>query len=84
MKSKFSIFGILYDSPVKLGWVLSENNINIEEFNELKINFTNYFDEDTFELKEHTIILNNNDLNNNIISERMKEIMAIKILKDKE
>lgn len=84
IQTPFNDFGILYDLPVKLEWVLSENNINIEEFNELKIIFTNYFDEDTFEMKEHTIILNNNDLNNNIISERMKEIMAIKNLKDKE
>jgi len=84
IQTPFNDFGILYDIPVKLKWVLSENNININDFNELKINFTNYFDENTFEMKEHNIILNKDDLNNNIISERMKEILAIKNLKDKE
>lgn len=84
IKTPFNDFGILYNSPVKLLWVLSENNIKLNDFNELKIIFMDYFDENTFEMKDHNIILNKTDINNNIISERMKEIMAIKDLKDKE
>lgn len=81
--------GILYKCPVKLIWVLCENNIDINDFLNFELKYLNmYFDEDRMDLFEHkisinidNIILNNN--NNNLkllenfqlISDRMKYII---------
>jgi len=63
IQTPFHDFGILYNCPVKLKWVLSENNININNFNSFYLKFINmYFDEKNLDLKDHIIDLNNNDL----------------------
>lgn len=81
LKTPFNDFGILYNVPVKLIWVLYENNIDIESFNKFELNFLNpYFDENTFELIEHNIKLSNNELNNIIISNHHKDILDKKII----
>jgi hypothetical protein len=78
IQTPFHDFGLLYNCPVKLKWVLSENNIDINNFNSFYLKFINmYFDEKNLDLKEHIIELNKNDLENAIISERMKNIMNI-------
>ena len=76
LKTPFNDFGILYNIPIKLIWILIENNIEIDDFNNFELNFLNmYFDEELIDLKEHFINLNKNDINNFIISNRMKSIL---------
>ena len=76
IQTPFHDFGILYKNPVKLLWVLHENNIDLKNFDDLTINFLNvYFDEEKMDLVEHFIKLNRNDLKKNIISERMELIL---------
>ena len=76
IQTPFHDFGILYKNPVKLLWVLHENNIDLKNFDDLSINFLNvYFDDEKMDLVEHSIKLNRNNLKENIISERMKFIL---------
>ena len=76
IKTPFNDFGILYNVPVKLNWILVENNIDIEIFESFYLKFLSvYFCETEFDIKEHFIKMDNNDLEKIIISERMKMIM---------
>lgn len=76
IQTPFHDFGILYKNPVKLLWVLHENNIDLKNFDDLTINFLNvYFDEEKMDLVEHFIKLNRNDLKKHIISEHMELIL---------
>jgi hypothetical protein len=77
IKTPFNDFGILYNVPVKLHWILVENNIEIETFEHLYFKFLSvYFCEKEFDIKEHFIKFDNNDLDKIFISERMKEILV--------
>jgi len=66
----------LYNTPVLLRWILSENKYDIEQFESLYIKFLNvYFDDSDFELKEHYIEMNKEMLDNIIISKRIENIL---------
>lgn len=79
VQTPFYDFGILYNNPVKLLWVLYENDI--KDFNEFYLKYTNlYLDEEEFELKVHEIKLT--DPESIIISERMNNILKIKNMED--
>jgi hypothetical protein len=79
IKTPFNDFGILYNCPIKLKWILIENGMDINKFNNLKITFLNgYLDENTFEFKEHELEMFKEDLEKIFISERMKEILTLK------
>ena len=81
IKTPFNDFGIAYDTPVKLSWVLIENDIDLITFNNLTLKFLNlYFDESKMDLIEHYINLSDKDLDNIIISDRMKDIIKNKFL----
>ena len=83
IKTPFNDFGILYNSPVKLIWVLVENNIDINDFNKFYLKFESvYINEETYELHEHFIEMTKNNLNEYIISNRMKEIIIQKKYED--
>jgi hypothetical protein len=75
--SPFNDFGILYNTPIKLRWICVENNIDIDSLQSFYLRYGNpYFDETTFELKEHKIELNSkNDI---LISIHMKELLSEK------
>jgi len=75
IRTPFNDFGILYNCPVRLIWVLVENNISISDFKNFYIKFWEpIFDEINLTLKDHFINLDN--LNSIIISEHMKEILS--------
>jgi hypothetical protein len=77
IKTPFNDFGLSYNCPVKVKWIFIENKINIENFNNLFIKFLNiYLDDNDFELKEH--IINITNIEDFIISERMKSELLIK------
>ena len=83
IKTPFNDFGILYNIPIKLIWVLVENNIDINNFSKFYLKFDSiYINDKTFELNDHEILLTNKDLNKFIISERMKEIINLKKKED--
>jgi hypothetical protein len=83
IKTPFNDYGILYNVPIKLIWILVENNINIHTFYNFYLKFESlYINEETYELNEHTIEMSNNDINEYIISNRMKEIIIIKKKED--
>jgi hypothetical protein len=76
IKTPFNDYGILYNVPIKLEWVLVENNIDITTFYKFHLKFESlYINEDTFELNEHFIEMTNNNINEFIISDRMKYIL---------
>lgn len=78
IKTPFNDFGILYKCPIKLLWILSENNIEIENFSNFYLKFLNvYLDEINMELKEHFIDYSKNDIEKILISKRMEEILNI-------
>lgn len=78
IKTPFNDFGILYNCSVKLLWILSENNIEIENFNNFYLKFLNvYLDEINMELREHFIYYTKNDIDKILISKRMEEILNI-------
>lgn len=80
IKTPFLDYGLLYNVPVKLRWILLENNIDINEFKEFYFKFLNmYLCEEEYDLKEHHLLMGVEDLDNIFITERMK-----KILKEKE
>jgi hypothetical protein len=75
-RTPFNDFGILYDTPIKLSWILVENNIDIISFNNFYLKYLlPVLDEDKMELVEHSIKLEN--INDIIISKRMKDILKI-------
>jgi len=75
-KTPFNDFGILYDTPIKLSWILVENEIDIPSFSTFYLKYLlPILDEDKMELVEHSIQLDN--INNIIISKRMKDILKI-------
>ena len=75
----FNDFGLLYNCPIKLKWILSENNIDIDRFKSLTIKFLNmYFDEDKMDLFEHKIELTKEKIDEIVISYRMKYILSQK------
>jgi len=77
IKTPFNDFGLLYNCPVKVKWILVENSIKIKSFKKLFIKFLNmYFDDENFELKDHFINLTN--IEDFVISERMKSELLIK------
>jgi len=79
IKGPFNDFGILYNTPILLNWILTENMYNIKDFETLYVKFLNvYFDEIDFELKEHYIEMNKEMLNNIIISKRIDNILLDK------
>ena len=79
IKGPFNDFGILYNTPILLRWILSENNYDIDKFESLYINFLSvYFDESDFELKQHYIEMNKEMLDNIIISKRIENILIQK------
>ena len=79
IKTPFNDYGILYRNPVILNWILSENNINIDLFDTFYLKFLNlYFDEENFELKEHIIEFNKEDLNKIFISKIMLNVLEDK------
>ena len=79
IKTPFNDFGIAYDTPVKLCWILIENDIDLAKFDSLTLKFLNlYFDESKMDLIEHSINLSDKELNNIIISDRMKDIIKLK------
>jgi hypothetical protein len=76
IKTPFNDYGILYNNPVILNWILSENDINIDLFETFYLKFLNlYFDEENFELKEHIIEFNKGNLNDIFISKIMLKIL---------
>jgi hypothetical protein len=78
IKTPFNDFGILYNVPVKLRWILIENNIDIETFNNIYFKFLSiYFCEKDCDIKEHYVKMDNNDLDKVFISERMKDILSL-------
>ena len=79
IKSPLNDYGILYNCPIKLKWILIENGIDIYKFDNIKIKFLNgYLDEQTFEFKDHQIEMSKYDLEKIFISDRMKEILLLK------
>jgi hypothetical protein len=77
IQTPFNDFGLLYHCPVKLKWILVENKINIYNFKNVLIKFLNiYFDENSFELQDHFIKLE--DIDDYIISDRMFSELLIK------
>lgn len=79
IKTPFNDFGILYNCPVKLKWILYENGIDIYSFNKFYLKFLNlYFDEEKMDLIEHFIEFNKDEVDNILISNRMKEILIQK------
>lgn len=79
IQTPFNDFGIAYLCPIKLKWVLAENNIEINNFENFELKFLNmYLNEDTFELMDHYIKLNKENINNLVISERMLNILKLK------
>jgi hypothetical protein len=75
IRTPFNDFGILYNCPVRLIWILTENNISISDFKNFYIKFWEpIFDEINLTLKDHFINIDN--LNSIIISEHMKEILS--------
>jgi len=63
IQTPFNDLGLLYKCPVKLIWVLSENNINIHDFLNFELKYMNmYFDEDSMDLFEHKISINVSDI----------------------
>ena len=76
IKTPFNDYGLLYNVPVKLKWILIENNIDINCFKNLYLKFLNlYFCETDFDLKEHYIKMDNNDVDKILISDRVKSIL---------
>jgi len=74
IQTPFNDFGILYNMPVKLEWIISENNIT--QFNHLYVSFVNcYFDEDNMELQDHEIYMTKEDLKKNIASTIMNDFI---------
>ena len=74
IQTPFNDFGILYKNPIKLSWVLEENKI--DNFESLEIHFLNvYLNEENMDLMKHFIKLNNEDLDEIIISKRMEYIL---------
>lgn len=66
-------YGLLMHSPVRLKWILEENEID----GELHVTFLNeYLDEDTMELKKQD--WKSNDSNSYFITDYMKEVMKKK------
>lgn len=79
IKTPFNDFGLLYNIPVKLIWILSENNIDINTFNLLYFKFSNpYFCDIEYDIKDHFIKMTKNDLENIFISKRMENIILTK------
>ena len=78
IKTPFNDYGILYNVPVKLLWLLVENNIDINNFYKFYLKFQNMYINENFELNQHFIEMNKEDVNEFIISDRMKKIMEIK------
>jgi hypothetical protein len=77
LKTPFNDFGILYGCKIKLKWVLAENGIF--DYNDFCLKFLNmYFDEEEFDLKEHIIEFEKDDLDKYIISKRMRYIINLK------
>lgn len=59
IQTPFNDFGILYKCPVKLIWLLFENNIITDDFKNFELKYLNmYFDEDLLDLFEHKISIN--------------------------
>lgn len=80
IKTPFNDFGILYNCPIKLKWILYENNIDIYSFSKFYLKFLNlYFDEEKMDLIEHFIEFNQNEVDSVLISNRMKDILIQKI-----
>lgn len=76
IQTPFNDFGLLYNIHIKLLWILSENNIDINDFKKFELKFLNlYFDEDAMDLKEHLITLSKNEIDTYLVSNRMKEII---------
>jgi hypothetical protein len=83
IKTPFNDYGILYNTPIKLIWCLTENNIDITKFSKFYMKFESfYFDEEKLELNEHYIEMFKKDLNDIIISKRMIEIIKQKKKED--
>jgi hypothetical protein len=81
IQTPFNDFGILYNVPIKLLWILNENNIDINEFQEFKLTYLNmYFDEEEMDLKDHYILIDSKSLDKTIISKRMEKILIEKEL----
>lgn len=75
IRTPFNDFGLLYN-PVKLSWLLSENNIDISTFSTFTLKFLNlYFDEVKMDLVDHYIKMDKYDLDKIIISDKMREIL---------
>lgn len=76
IKSPFSDYGLLYNVPVKLKWILFENNIDTNEFKELYFKFLNsYLCEEEMDLKDHELVMTKDNLDNIFITNRMKKIL---------
>jgi hypothetical protein len=76
IKSPFGDYGLLYNVSVKLRWILIENNIDINNFKEFYFKFLNsYLCEEEMDLKDHELIMTNNNLDNFFITERMTKIL---------
>lgn len=76
IKTPFLDYGLLYNVPIKLKWILIENNIDLNDFKEFYFKFLNlYLCEDEFDLKEHHLLMDIEDLDNIFITERMQKIL---------
>lgn len=74
IQTPFYDFGMLYCMPVKLEWIVAENNIT--DFNTLYILFLNlYFDEENMDLKDHEIFMTKDDVRKSICSEIMTDFL---------
>ena len=74
IQTPFHDFGLLYIMPVKLRWLLEENEI--DDFKELEISFLNlYFDEENMDLKKHEIKMNKENIDEMIQSKIMESFL---------
>ena len=76
IQTPFYDFGILYKMPVKLEWIIAENNIT--NFDKLYIRFLNlYLDEENMDLINHEINMTKDNLNDNISSDIINNFINI-------
>lgn len=76
IRSPYCDYGILYNSPVKIKWMLMENDFN-EPIQSVEIMFLKgYMNENTFEYHEH--IFKTDNINDYFVSDYMLEMLKKK------
>jgi len=76
IRTPFYDYGILYNVPVKLKWILQENNIDLNTFDKLYFRFVSmYLCEEEMDLKDHDMLFEKEHLDKIFISNRMNKIL---------